>query len=175
MDHVMETYWNDIPIGKENAVDYPALCDLWGVCGRKVRAILHDLSLFDNGDDYILIRSSSCRGFYKTDDKEEIAAYKRECLNKGRSVFAPVKKINRVLNVNAVQFSFSNNLRPCREAAGLKQGDVCKQMHRYDRAFDKPLLSKMENGFCMPTPYQTLLLAQIYGVEPSDLVGDVLF
>lgn len=174
-EQLLEVYWSELPVGKENAVDYPTLCDMWGRDKRTVRAILHELSRYDNGDDYILIRSSGCKGFYKTDDHDEIEAYKRECLNKGRSVFAPVKKINRVLNVTGDQYSFLNNLRVARESKDMKQSDVCKRMKKYDRSFDKSLLSKMENGVCMPTPYQTILLAQIYGVEPAELVGDILY
>jgi hypothetical protein len=164
-------FWDDIPVGKENAVTYDELCGMWGCNKRTARARLHALSECDNGDNYILIRSGGCKGFYKTDDEREIAAYKRECLNKGRSIFAPVKKINRVLNANTEQYSLTNNLRVSREAAGLKQGEVCKVMRKHDRAFDKSLLSKMENGVCMPTPYQTHLLAQIYGVQPSELIN----
>lgn len=170
-ENVLKMFWDDIPVGKENAVDYPTLCATWSADKRTVRAFLHELSRYDNGDDYILIRSSRCNGFYKTDDEEEIKAYKRECLNRGRNVFAPVRKINRVLNANTEQYSFENNLRVCREKAGKKQTEVCDTMQLYDPAFDVPLLSKMENGFCMPTPYQTILLAQIYGVESAELVG----
>ncbi len=171
----MQLYWNDIPAGKENAITYETLCAIWGCDARKARAILHDLSLYDNGDDYILIRSGKHKGFYKTDDEAEIKAYKRECLNKGRSVFAPVKKINRVLNVDAAQLSFENNLRVIRESKNLKQVEVCRQMKKYDKAFDKSLLSKMENGVIMPTPYQLALLAQIYGVKPFELIDTVLY
>lgn len=171
----LEKYWKDLPVGKENAIDYINLCARWWSDKRQVRAILHELSRYDNGDDYILIRSSRGCGFYRTDDEEEIKAYKRECLNRGRNVFAPVKKINRVLNANTEQYSFENNLRVCRENAGKKQTEVCDTMQQYDPAFDVPLLSKMENGFCMPTPYQAILLAQIYGVEPVELVGAILY
>lgn len=171
----ISTYWDEIPIGKENAVKYADLCEMWGTSERQVRGILHVLSRYDNGDDYILIRSSGCKGFYKTDDRDEIEAYKRECLNRGRNVFAPVKKINRVLHVNGEQFSFSNNLRVIRESRGMKQGDVCKLMKKYEKGFDKSLLSKMENGVCMPTPYQTILLSQIYGVKPVELVDTELY
>lgn len=164
------TYWNDIPAGKENAATYEDLCYMWNCDPRKARAILHELSAFDNGDNYILIRSSAGKGFYKTDDETEIRAYKRECLNKGRSVFAPVKKINRVLTENTTQYSFINNLRVIREGKGIKQKEVCKQMQAFDRAFDKSLLSKMENGVCLPTLSQLVHLAQIYDCEPSELV-----
>ena len=167
-------YWNDLPIGRENAVTYTVLCDLWQVSERKARAILHELSLFDNGDDYILIRSSNGKGFYKTDKADEMKAYRRECLSKGRSVFAPVKKINRVLSNDAEQYSLTNNMRVIREQRGLKQRVVCAEMKRYDRAFDISLLSKYENGVCMPTPYQLAKIAQIYGVEPFELIDGEL-
>lgn len=173
---VLESYWTELPVGKENAITYTELCCLWGKDKRTVRSILHELSRFDSGDDYILIRSSSGKGFYKTDDPAEIAAYKRECLSRGRNVFAPIKKINRVLNAQGViQYTFENNLRVVREGAGLKQSEVCEQVKRYDSSFNVPLLSKMENGQCMPTPYQRFLLAQIYGCEPSSLVDMELY
>lgn len=168
-------FWNDIPIGKENAVTYGQLCAMWNCDERRARAILHELSLYDNGDNYILIRSGGCKGFYKTDDENEIRAYKRECLNKGRSVFAPVKKINRVLSENTAQYNFINNMRIIREGKGLKQKEVCAQMRKFDRAFDKSLLSKMENGVCLPTMQQLSILAQIYACEPSELVSIDLY
>lgn len=168
-----ELFWNDIPIGKGNAVSYDKLCACWGVDKRAARAILHDLSLYDNGDNYILIRSSkNGGGFYKTDDPDELKAYKKECLNKGRSNFAPVKKINRVLKAqfDDLQVNIFNNLRTARIAAGLKQDDVVKAMQMHDPHFDTPMLSKFENGFCLPTPYQLAHLARIYGTQPQELV-----
>ncbi len=167
-----ELFWNDIPVGKENAVKYDFLCAMWGVDKRAARAILHKLSLYDNGDNYILIRSSkNGGGFYKTDDREELKAYRKECLNKGRSNFAPVKKINRVLNAqfDDLQACVFNNLKAVRITARLKQEEVVEQMRRYDPHFDAPMLSKFENGFCMPTPYQLAGLAKIYGIPASEL------
>lgn len=168
-------YWADIPTGKENAVTYDYLCKKWNCTERKARSILHELSLCDNGDNYILIRSSKGKGFYKTDNEDEIKAYKRECLNKGRSLFAPVKKINRVLNNDVEQFSLDNNLRVIRESKGLKQCEVCDIMKQYDKAFDKSLLSKMENGVCLPTYWQLSKLALIYGVQPLELINEDLY
>lgn len=166
----LEVYWQDIPEGKENAVDYPTLCEMWGMKPRGVRGILHELSLYDNGDDFVLIRSGKTKGFYKTDDPDEIAAYRKECLNKGRSVFAPVKKCNRVLSADGKQCEMFNNLRAVRESRGMKQREVCQEMKKHDCAFDASLLSKMENGVCLPTFYQLSIMAQIYGVEPHELV-----
>lgn len=171
----LELYWNDIPIGKENAITYDKLINKWNICERKVKYYLHELSSFDNGDDYVLIRSGKSKGFYRTDNVEEIQAYKRECLNKGKSVFAPVKKINRILNTNYNQLEIQNNLRVIREMKGLKQSHVCKQLKKYDKALDKSMLSKMENGICLPTPYQLSLIAKIYGCEPVELVNSELY
>lgn len=172
---VENTYWRDIPVGRENAVTYAELCALWGCDTRRARAILHDLSTYDNGDNFILIRSGACKGFYKTDDESEIRAYKRECLSKGKSVFAPVKKINRVLNADDVQYSFTNNIRVVREGKGLTQRAVCEQMKKHDRTFDKSILSKIENGYIIPTYYQITRLAEILDCKPSDLLEVELF
>lgn len=175
-DGKLEFYWHELPIGKENAVSYGELCDLWNMSPRMVRKTLHDLSVYDNGDDLILIRSASGRGFYKTDAAAEIEAYRRECLNRGRNVFAPLRKINRVQAVqNAVQYSVENNLRVVRLERGLQQKEVCQAMREFDAAFDVPMLSRMENGACLPTPAQLAKLAQIYAVQPADLIrGEML-
>lgn len=168
----LDIYWNELPISKENAVSYTELCPVWRKNERAVRAILHELSIYDNGDDYILIRSASFGGgFYRTDNPVEIAAYKKECLNKGRSIFAPIKKINRVLQADASQITIDNNLRAIRKNAGLTQTDVCNQMKKYDIAIDKSMLSKYENGVCLPTPFQISKLAVIYGCTPSEIVN----
>lgn len=98
-----ETYWKQIPIGRENAIDYTKLCGMWDCSERTARAIMHELSSYDNGDNYILIRSGKSKGFYRTDEPAEIEAYRRECLAKGRSIFAPVRKCNRILAIDDSQ------------------------------------------------------------------------
>lgn len=101
----LENFWNDIPVGRKNAVTYPALCAMWFCTERKARSILHELSRWDNGDSYVLIRSSKNKGFYRTNDAAEINAYRLECLAKGRSIFAPIRKCNRVLAINKDQLA----------------------------------------------------------------------
>lgn len=167
-DKSLAMYWNAIPIGRENALTYTDLKIRWNVNERRARSILHDLSLYDSGDDFILIRSARCRGFYRTDNKAEMESYKRECLAKGRSIFAPIKKINRVLNANDSQYSITNNLRVIRERCGLTQTEVCERVN--DIGLDKFLLSKMENNICLPTDYQIRRLAQIYGCTAHELI-----
>ena len=167
-----ELYWQDIPVGVENSVTYDDLRELWGKDKRTVRDILHELSAGDNGDNYILIRSGRGKGFYKTDDEEIITAYKKECLNKGRSNFAPIKKINRVLkgNVNALQGSVFNNIKAVRLSNRLSQPQVCKRMNERGCSIDVPMLSKMENGVFLPPPYYLAVMAEIFDCEPSELV-----
>lgn len=174
-DLKLELFWNDIPVGKEKAVDYDELSALWDKSEREVRRILHFLSLLDNGDEYILIRSGKNKGFFKTSDEKEIEAYKKECLQKGRSVFAPIRKINRVLSNNAEQFTFENNLRTFREMKGLPQKAVCEYMQKFDTAVDPPMLSKFESGVCLPTPYQLAKLAAFYGAQPQELINGDFF
>ena len=165
-------YWEDIPVGAKNAVTYDDLRLLWGGSKRTVRSILHALSVEDNGDNYVLIRSGRGKGFYKTDDEEAIKAYKKECLNKGRSNFAPVKKINRILkgNTEALQGSVFNNIKAVRVSMGLSQPKVCEQMTARGCSIDVPMLSKMENGLFLPPPYYLAVMAEILACEPYDLV-----
>ena len=165
----LQVYWDTIPVGRNNAATYADLCCAWGVSERMTRMILHKLSLFDSGDDFILIRSSSAKGFFRTDNKGEIEAYKRECLAKGRSNFAPIRKINRVLRANDSQLTIENNLRVMRESAGFTQGEVCEKLRI--PLFDRFILSKMENNCCLPTPYQLELLAGLYGCTAAELIG----
>lgn len=169
-ENKFELFWNDIPTKRSEAVTYAVLQMWWGMGEREVRRALHELSGYDNGDNYVLIRSGRSKGFYKTDNTKEIEAYKRECLNKGRSVFAPIKKINRILKANVTQYSLVNNLRVVREGLNLKQWEVCAFMQDFDEAFDAPMLSKMENGVCLPTPLQLLKLSEFYGCDPNELV-----
>lgn len=99
----IEEYWDLIPIGKENRVTYGELCLAWGVSKRTVRNILHRLSMQDDGSGLVLIRSSKGKGFYRTDNLEEIAAYRREVYNRARHTFAPFRKIDRILGHNESQ------------------------------------------------------------------------
>lgn len=170
-----DRYWNDIPTEREKAITYSELMTLWNSTERKVRKVLSELSRYDNGDDFVIIRSGSNHGFYKTDNPETLKAYRSECLNKGKSLFAPVKKINRILRTDAGQYTLTNNLRVMRELRGMKQSEVCRAMKAYDKQFDKSLLSKMENGVCLPTPAQLTRLSEIYNCTARDLVTSDLY
>lgn len=166
-------YLSSIPIGKENAISYAELCFRWKANERKAREIMHELGLYDSGDELILIRSSSGKGFYRTDDREDIKAYKKECLNKGKSCFAPVKKINRILkdDASADEIAIFNNLKSVRLSKGFKQREVINIIKDKTPDVDESMLSKFENGVCIPTPKQLLTLASVYKCSPSELLS----
>lgn len=169
---MLEYYYNSIPVGRENAVTYPTLCEKWGMSERQVRKKLHELSKYDSDDNFVIIRSGHGKGFYKTDDINEIKAYKKEIMAKAKSNFAPLGKINRILNsdTEALQTSIFNNMKAIRLERNLYQQEVVEYMRRFDLSFDTPMLSKFENGFCLPTPYQLMKLAELYECKPSDLI-----
>ncbi len=167
-------YWDSIPVGRENALTYEQLEEMWGMSSRSVRRTLADLSRLDNGDNYILIRSSANKGFYLSDDPQDIAAYKKECRSRAVKTFAPLKKINRVLSdilPEEINYSFTNNLKLIRKQCGMTQASVCVRMQYYDKTFDASMLSKLEDGWAMPTPVQLSALAHIYGCAPFELVA----
>ena len=169
---MLEYYYNTIPVGLENAVTYPALCAQWCMNERQVRQKLHQLSMWDSGDNFVIIRSGHGKGFYKTDDINEIKRFKKEIMAKAKSNFAPLGKINRILSndTEALQTSIFNNLKVVRCEQGRYQSEVVEYMRKFDKAFDTPMLSKFENGFCLPTPYQLMKLADFYHCNPSDLI-----
>lgn len=101
--NVLKFYWDSIPIGKKHRVTYAQLCDEWGMTKRMVRLILNRLASWDNGDSFVLIRSSSQRGFYRTNDREEIRRYRREPLSRAKSYLKQVEKIDRILGENPSQ------------------------------------------------------------------------
>lgn len=96
MTFTTEQYWQCIPIGKENAISYASLQCFWGVKEREVRRVLEKLSKYDNGDPYILIRSSRGGGFYRTDDPDDIEAYRKERYSIAMKNLAHISKINRI-------------------------------------------------------------------------------
>ena len=65
-----------------------------------------------------------------------------------------------------------NRLKAARLNKGLKLADVVRELRKTEKGVDIPLLSKMENGYCKPTERLRLKLAEIYGVDPFQLVDD---
>ena len=89
----------------------------------------------------------------------------------GKNLFAPLRKIDKILKADDKQYSFVNNLRVVREDKGLTQIEVVRKMKKADLMFDVPLLSRMENDICYPTPNQLRKLCEIYGCQPEELIA----
>ena len=92
--------YNDIPIGKENAITRAALAQRWSMDDRTVRRRIAALRAFDNGDEYIIVSHSrgGVRGYYRTKNVDEIKHYFNETKKRAINTFKPLKKMRRVLN-----------------------------------------------------------------------------
>lgn len=94
----MSRYYDDIPVGAENAISRAELAKMWGVDQRTVRSIVHNLRAEDNGDEFVIVSSSNGRtGYFKTDDPHLIHRFMRETKSRAINTFAPLKKARRVL------------------------------------------------------------------------------
>lgn len=170
----LEQMYNNIPIGKENAISKERLQELWGLGSeRAVRQTIAELRKIDNGDNFIIVSLSSCKGFYRTDDPEDILRYKKETLNRAKHTFAPLGKVNRILMENDAQLEFAapNKLKEAREAAGYKANEVVPLIRKYDPSFDKSMMSKIENDKCLPTALQLSVMANLYKKPIAELTG----
>ena len=63
------------------------------------------------------------------------------------------------------------HLKAAREAAGIKQKETLSILKQVEPRVDKPMVSKYENGVCIPTPSQLSALCALYGCPLSELYG----
>lgn len=159
-------YYNDLPIGKKNAVTKEQLQCKWNMSERAVRKIISDLRAMDIEDDYVIVSLSTGKGYYKTNDIGEIRAFRKEVTNRGRHTFKPLRKVNRILAMQS-----TNALKEKRLALNITTKEAIEYVKEVDPAFDKSLLSKIENGRCNPTNTQLFRLAELYESTPEELAG----
>ena len=169
----LEEMYNDIPIGKHNAISRQALTALWGVSDRVARQKIAEMRRLDNGDNFAIISNSNGRGYYRTDNIKEIMQFKKETTARGKQTFNALRKINRILqtNTNQMELVSINKLREARLAVGLQAKDVVEAVRAYDPLFDKSMMSRIENNRCLPTSLQLSIMADLYGKEPAELTG----
>lgn len=169
-----EEMYNSIPVGSENAISKEDLKTLWGVKSeRGVRLAIAEMRQIDNGDNYVIVSFSNGKGYYKTDDPEEIANFKREIISRAKNTFAPLKKANRILlnYENQLEFIPANNLKAAREEVGLQAKYVVEVIKQKDPTFDKVTMSRIENNKCLPTALQISIMSSLYGKSSGELVG----
>lgn len=159
--------YNDLPIGKKNAITKIELQCKWGMSERMVRKTISDLRAMDLDDDFVIVSLSTGKGYFKTNDIDEIRAFKKEVTNRGRHTFTPLRKVNKIL---AMQ-SMPNALREKRLALNISTKEAIEYVRAVDPNFDKSLLSKIENGRCNPTNNQLFRLAELYESTPEELAG----
>jgi len=164
-------YYESIPIGRQNAVSRLELSILWNVSDRWVRRIIKDLRASDNGDDFVIVSTSHQSGYYRSNERDDIILFKEEVSKRAKHTFIPLRKVNRILGVHEEQASFTNNLKMARMEAKLKGDDVIPYFKKIDPRFDKSLLSKIENGLCMPNPNQLVIMSKLYNKTIEELIG----
>ena len=87
----------DIPIGAENAITREALARKWHTNDRTAREIIAKLRAEDNGDGYVIVSHSNGRGYYRTDNIDQIRHFFHETMNRARHTFRPLGKVRRIL------------------------------------------------------------------------------
>lgn len=70
--------------------------------------------------------------------------------------------------------AIGERLKLSRIRANYSQAQVVAVMHEYDKSFDAPLLSRFENGYCMPNKRTLANLAEIYAVTPEFILTGIL-
>ena len=164
-------YYESIPLGKENAISKFALAQLWNTSVREARRKVMLLRMEDNGDDFVIVSTSKSAGYYRSDNRDDIRSFKEEMSNRAKHTFRPIRKASRILGVDEQQYSFTNNLKMCRLEARLWGDTVVLELRKLDPRFDKSILSRIENGLCMPTPIQLQVLSRLYHKSIEELVG----
>lgn len=164
-------YYESIPIGKENAILREELCDLWGKSARSVRRIIEKLRKQDNGDDFVIVSTAHQAGYFRSDNRDDITAFKAEVTRRGKHTFRPLSKANRILGVHNNQSSITNQLKMARHEANITADDVVSELKKLDQRFDASLLSKIENGLCLPTIEQLEAISKMYNRSMDELIG----
>lgn len=171
----LEEMYESIPIGKRNAVTKERLAEMWGCSSeRAARRIIANLRALDNGDNYVILSSSHNKGFYRTDNVDEILAFKKETTNRARHTFRPLRKANRILkDMDSMQLEIvpPNRLREAREATGLLQKDVIPIIQQHDPSFNKVIMSMIENNKALPTAQQLAVMSRLYNKSTANLIG----
>lgn len=164
-------HYESIPIGKEKAISRYQLCKMWQSNERQVRRIIEQMRKQDNGDDYVIVSTAQSAGYFRTNDRDEIRSFKEEVTRRGKHTFRPLRKVNRILGIHEHQVSSVNQLKMVRLEAKIKAEEVTLELKKIDPRFDGSLLSKIENGLCMPTPQQLQAMSRLYDRPFDDLIG----
>lgn len=170
---MLDFYYNSIPVGRENAVTRDELARRWNVTEDRVRHIIAELRATDNGDNYIIFSNSDSktRGYFKTDDPNERRAFMQETKGRAINTFKPLKKAQRIENGDTNQYSLCCNLKQRRLDKGLTNVMFVDALAAAGINMDKSMLSRIENGYVLPTPAAARMMAEIIDCEIEELFG----
>ncbi len=89
----------DIPVGQENAISRSALAAKWGCSDRTARERIAELRCAEDAGDYVIVSHSrgSVRGYYRTDNPDEIEHFIREMEKRAKNTFRPLRRARLVL------------------------------------------------------------------------------
>lgn len=80
-----------IPVGRENAVTRRQLCEATGLNDREVRKQISQLRSVDDGTDMVIVSLSNGRGYYRTNNPDEIRHFIAEMRKRNRMVFRTIR------------------------------------------------------------------------------------
>lgn len=136
------------------------------------RRLTKDIQQINNCDSVdVIIVSSTTKGI-KIANQEEFDRY---IANEYRAVFRKLQRVRKkdrkgrkagqlyMLDSGAV--AEVTPFAEMRKERGIKAVDVVTAMKRIDSRFDSSLLSKIENGLCLPTNEMAMALTALYTEE----------
>lgn len=88
----------DIPVGRENAISRSALAAKWGCSDRVARRRIAELRCMED-EQYVIVSHSrgGVRGYYRTDNPDEIEHFIREMEKRAKNTFRPLRRARLVL------------------------------------------------------------------------------
>lgn len=139
------------------------------------RRLTKDIQQINNCDSVdVIIVSSTSKGI-KIANQEEFDRYIN---NEYRAVFRKLQRVRKkdrkgrkdgqlyILDSGAV--AEVTPFAEMRKERGIKAVDVVSAMKRIDSRFDSSLLSKIENGLCLPTNEMAMALTALYKDKGSE-------
>ena len=174
----MRDYYNDIPIGKSNAITRDALAKLWGKSDRHTRQIIQDLRNQDNGDNYIIVSQANGYGYFRTDDPEIIADFIRDTQARAANTLLPLQKAKRIMRENGKPKQTEVGAVVCKlhdyRDGFITQTKLVKHVQKKFPGFDRVALSKAENGLIILPPDVLAEVARLLDTTPGNIYPSML-